>query len=397
LKTAFRLLVAVVALIVALPQGAWADEFKLIPSIALKEGYNDNILYATSNPISSWVTTISPGLTLTDRTEKLDLMLSALVDIVRYTQQSDYNSENQYYKGRLGYTFSPKVNAQVEGGWSRDYTPDRDITTTGIALTNVQRDRTHAGLTGNWVLTERLAAGLNYFFEQDIYDSPQYSNVTGNQVSLGLYYDLGLATKGRFNAGYASYRYSSQDTNSYWGTVGVEYRYHELWTLIVDGGARYASTKYQVTQLQPGPPFFVTVGQTSDVWGGVGKASINYNGEKTTFSLSAGYDLSAGSGLNTATQRTSFVFDIRYRLTYELSAALATGYFLNYAAPGDYGTTSVNEATIFANPSLRYEFTRDMYLEMFYNYATTDYKNSITSAQRNLVFLRFYIQYPLFE
>jgi hypothetical protein len=397
LKTAFRLLVAVVALIVAMPQGARCDEFRIVPSIALKEGYNDNILYATSNPISSWVTTLSPGLTLTNRTEKLDLMLSALVDIVRYTQQSDYNSENQYYKGRLGYTFSPKVSAQAEGGWSRDYTPDRDITTTGVALTNVQRDRTYAGLTGNWVLAERWATNASYFFEQDIYDSPQYSNVTGNQFSLGLNHDLGLATKGRFNAGYASYRYSAQDTNSYWGTVGFEYRYHELWTLIVDGGARLANTKYQVTQLQPLPPFFVTVSQTSDVWGGVGKASLNYNGEKTIFSLSAGYDLSPGSGLNTSTQRTSFVFDIRYRLTYELSAALATGYFLNYAAAGDYGTTSVNEATIFANPSLRYEFTRDMYLEMFYNFATTDYKNTNTSAQRNLVFARFYVQYPLFE
>ena len=66
------------------------------------------------------------------------------------------------------------------------------------------------------------------------------------------------------------------------------------------------------------PPFFlvpVTVDKTSEVWSGVAKASVNYKGEKTTLSLSAGYDLAPSSGLSGATQRTSFVFDIRHRLT----------------------------------------------------------------------------------
>jgi hypothetical protein len=398
MMAAFRLVIAAVLMVVVL--AAMADEFKVIPSLALSEGYNDNILYDTSNPISSWVTTVSPGLMLTNKTEKLDLMLSGLVDIVRYHEESNYNSENQYYKGRLGYTFSPRGSVQAEGGWSRDYQPDRDIYTTGIALNNTQRDRTYAGLTGNWVLTERLSAGVSYFFEQDNYDAPELSDLTGNQFSIGLYHNLGLATKGRFNVGYASYRFSAQDTNSLWGTVGIEHRYHELWTIVADAGGRFARTKYQVTELQFVPPFFlvpVAVDKTSEVWSGVGKVSLNYTGEKTTASLSAGYDLSPASGLNGAAQRTSFVFDIRHRLTYEFSAALSTGYFLNYAAAGDYGTGSIDEATTFVIPSLRYEFTKDMYLEMLYNYATTDYRNSDTSAQRNLVYLRFYIQYPLFE
>jgi hypothetical protein len=400
MMAAVRLVIAALMLVVVLPTGAPADEFKVIPSLALSEGYNDNILYETSNEISSWVTTVSPALTLTNRTEKVDLMLSGLVDIVRYHEESDYNSENQYYKGRLGYTFSPKGSVQAEGGWSRDYQPDRDIYRTGIALNNTQRDRTYAGLTGNYVLTERLSAGASYFFEKDNYDAPDVSDLTGNQFSLGLYHALGLATKGRFNVGYASYRFTAQDTNSAWGTVGVEHRYHELWTVIVDVGGRFARTKYQAQELQFVPPFFlvpVTVDKTSEIWGGLGKASLNYAGEKTTFSLSASYDLAPASGLSGAAQRTSFVFDIRHRLTYEFSAALSTGYFLNYAAAGDYGTGSINEATIFAVPSLRYEFTKDMYLEMLYNYTTTDYKDSNTSAQRNLVFVRFYIQYPLFE
>jgi hypothetical protein len=143
---AVRLVVAAVILGIVLPSGALADEFKVIPSLALREGYNDNILFSTSDPIRSWVTTISPGLELTNRTEKVDLALSARVDVVRYHEESNYNSDDQFYRGRFGYTFTPSVNMQAEGGWSRSYQPDRDVYTTGIVLNNIQRDRTFAGL-----------------------------------------------------------------------------------------------------------------------------------------------------------------------------------------------------------------------------------------------------------
>jgi hypothetical protein len=141
----------------------------------------------------------------------------------------------------------------------------------------------------------------------------------------------------------------------------------------------------------------VTVNQTSDVWSGIAKASLNYKGEKTTFSLSASYDLAPASGLNAAAQRTAFLFDIRQRFLYEFSGALSTGYFLNYAGAGQYGQTSINEATFFVIPSLRYEFTKDLYLDLGYNFTNTEYKDSNTNAYRNLAFVRLYAQYPLFE
>jgi len=96
-------------------------------------------------------------------------------------------------------------------------------------------------------------------------------------------------------------------------------------------------------------------------------------------------------------QRTAFVFDVRHRLTYEFSAALSTGYYLNRASAGQFGADSIDEETFRVSPSLRYAFTKDMFLELLYDYVTTQYKNTDTDASRNLVFLRFYVQYPLFE
>ena len=400
LKSICRLLAAVVLFALVVPSGASSDEFRIVPSLALQEAYNDNIFFTQDNRTKSWIATISPGLALINKTEKLDLGLSALVNVVRYQDESSLNRDDQYYKGRLGYTFNPKVNMQAEAGWSRDYQPDRDIATTGLVLNNIQRDRTYAGLSGNLVLSERLTVGASYFYERDLYDSPTVSDLETNQFSVGLYHALGLATKGRINLGYGGYRYSAQDTNSFWGTVGIEHRFHELWTVIVDVGGRFAQTKYQVQELQFVPPFFlvpVTVDKTSDEWSGVGKASINYKGEKTTCSLSLSYDLAPASGYGGAAQRTAFLFDIRHSLIYEFSGALSTGYFLNYASAGQYGLNSLNEETFFVVPSLRYEFTRDLYLDLGYNFTDTQYKNSNTSANRNLVFVRLFAQYPLFE
>lgn len=383
-----RFLIAVIVLMVILPVAGRADEFKLVPSVALKEEHNDNILFATDSKTKSWITTVSPGLALVNRTEKLDLMLSALVDIARYHDESSFDSESQYYKGRLGYNFGPRTNILADGGWSRDYRPDRDIETTGIILNNTRRDRAYGGLSGNWAVSERWTAGASYFYENDDYKDPEYSDVDGHQAALGLYRQLTSTTRGRINAGYIRYRYDTVDTNGGWATVGIDYRYHELWTVIVDAGARFTRADYQV---------FGAADQTSDDWGGVGKASINYRGEKTSGALSFNYDLAQASGRTGPVERTAFVFFIRHYFTKDLSAAFSTGYYLNKAARGEFGLEEIDEETYRVSPSLRYEFTKDVYLDLLYDYAYTEYKTNNTDADRNLVYLRLYLQYPLFE
>jgi hypothetical protein len=400
MRSAVRLAVAAVALAVLAPSIVPADEFRVVPSLAIKEERNDNILFSTDNKLRSWITTVSPGLELVNRTEKVDLALSGRVDIARYHDEPDYDREDQYYRGRLGYTFGPRTSIQAEGGWSRDYRPDRDVIATGIILGNYRRDRTTGGLSGNWAVTERLAAGMSYFYENDNYDDPTISDMEGHNVSLGFYHALGLVTKGRFNVGYSGYRYTGSDVNGAWSTVGIEHTFHELWTVIADVGGRFTRTEYQATELVFVPPFFlvpVTRDVTSEDWGGVGKLTVNYRGETNNMALSASHDLATASGRNSPVQRTAFIFDIRHRLTYEFSAAFSTGYYINRASAGQFGADSIDEETFRASPSLRYAFTKDMFLELLYDYVATRYKNTGTDADRNLVFLRFFVQYPLFE
>ena len=61
-----------VTLSIILPSGVMA-EFNLIPSLAVREEYNDNIFFSYSDTIDDFITTVSAGLELTERTEQLDL------------------------------------------------------------------------------------------------------------------------------------------------------------------------------------------------------------------------------------------------------------------------------------------------------------------------------------
>ena len=87
MRIAGRLLVLLPVLL--LLTDALADEFKLTPSIAARQEYNDNIFFDTSRPKDSFITRVTPGLELIDRTERLDLRLTgSLTPYVYWTDSS---------------------------------------------------------------------------------------------------------------------------------------------------------------------------------------------------------------------------------------------------------------------------------------------------------------------
>lgn len=422
LKQAFSLFAAVVMLGFA-PTWAVGAEYKIIPSIGLMESYSDNIYLTPDYKVQSWITSATPGLELTGRTEKLDVNLSARGKFDYYMSYDDSalqnyyylsgepvktsspNSISQYYNGMVGYTLTPRFRMTANAGWTTDYGSDRDVLQTGLVMGNYQRDRLATGLSGTWNITEKLTMGAGYSFAQDDYHSDGMSNLTTHQANLWLYYTLGPQTKARLNGGYGHYYFSDynyynivtkdfipiseRNTDSYWSTVGIEYQYHELWKITADAGGQYARSTYPAS----------VSSETPSNWGGVVKTALEYNDEKNRLVLAFNYDVapassSMGSG---PVQRTAFMFDAKRRLLYELSALLSTGYYLNRATATSSGTvlgTEVNVETFRISPALRYDFTKDVYLDLAYEYINLHDKCLGTTADRNLVMLKLYVQWP---
>jgi hypothetical protein len=399
-----------VGLMPGMAREAIGDEFKLTPSLAVKEEYNDNILYTQTNTRKDFISTISPGLSLTDRTERMDIYLSGRLDHRLYSSHNDLNATDQYYESTGKYALTPKLNLSGKALYSRDSRPDSDLETTGLSLlTNVTRNRQNYAISSDYLLSEKTMATFSYDYLNDTYDAVLYNDLESHTFNLGFVRDMSNileSTKARMNMGYAKYNMPGINIDNYEATIGIDRAFNEKWNLLFDGGARYTISETRFTTLelvQPLPPlpFFslVPVEKTerNRGWGMVGQLALTYKGERDSGNLSVVHDISPASGHSGSTERTSFAFYVSRRFSYELYGTLSGGYYINKSKTGEYSTQKIDENMMRISPGIRYEFDKDKAIEASYTYNKTKYNVRNTEAQRNTFFVRYRIQHHLFE
>ena len=99
------------------------------------------------------------------------------------------------------------------------------------------------------------------------------------------------------------------------------------------------------------------------------------------------------SGRSGATERSAFVLGMNLRLTYEFRVAFNAGYFINKSQSGQYSVQTIDEATLWANPSLVYDYSKDVSISFSYTYNRTHYNTDNTNAERNVFQIRYRIQH----
>jgi hypothetical protein len=395
-------------MVMGIAADANADEFKLTPLLAVEEEYNDNILYSPSDAQKDFITTLSPGIALTDRTERMDLALSGRIDQRLYSSNGGLNATDQYYEGNGKYTFTQRLNLSGKALYSQDSRLDRDFETTGLPLTNVKRKRQNYTFSGDYLLSEKTMTAFSYDYLNDTYDSLSYTDLEAHTFNLGLVHDLRYfweSTRARMNVGYAKYNIPDMKMNNYEATIGIEHAFHEKWSLLFDGGGRYTKSQFKVMEYEFVPilpPFIYEIKpvervEKSSGWGVVGQLTLTYKGERDSGSISAVHDIQPASGRSGSTERTSFVFDVSRRFTYELYGTLWAGYYINKSTAGKFSTQNIDENTIGVTPGIRYEFDKDKSLEASYTYNRTKYNVSGVEASRNIFQVRLRMQHHLFE
>lgn len=398
-------LLAMAPVLLLVTGAAMADEFKLTPSVAARQEYNDNIFFDTSKPKDSFITRVTPGLELIDRTERLDLRLAGSLTPYVYWDDSDLNSVDQEYSGRAAYLLTPRLRVGVEAGVRVDHQPDRDILTTGIAYGDSRRIQQRYGGNAGYDFTERTSGSVGYVYTRDDWrsNSPDVQDDHSNAVTLGLSRDLAAAkgvTVGLVNAGYARYTYETSKTDYWFGTVGMKHRLTEIFNVSADVGGRYTHSEFDVQRLVFVPPIFLTAvtEQESDSgWGEIAHGAVAYAGERTHASLDASYDVAPLSGSSGVVQRTALTFDGGHLLTEKLRLGLFTGVFRNKSGENQFSGQKTDEVSFAVIPSLRWEFYRDVTLEVGYNFTYVDYRADDNAASRNLGYIQIAYGLPLLE
>lgn len=398
-------LIAMLPLLLAMTEAS-ADEFKLTPSIAVRQEYNDNIFFDTSRERDSYVTRVIPGLELIERTERLDLRLAGAVTPYYYWDEDDLNSVDQEYSGKASYALTPRLSAGAEAAVRVDHQPDRDIRTTGVAYTDNRRIQQRYGGNLSYRLTELTSADVGYRYSREDWRDAEEEGLEeydSHSVNLGLSRDLGAArgvTVGLVNVGYARYSYDTSETDYWFGTVGVKHRLTEVFTVTVDGGARYSRSEFDVQRLAIVPPGFLTIvteEENDSGWGAVGHAGLGYAGEKTHASIDGSHDVVPLSGSSGVVQRSALTVNVGHLLTEKLRLGIFAGGFRNRSDENEFSGQKIDEVSFTVNPSLRWEVYRDVTLEAGYSFTCVDYRDDETAASQNLAYIQIAYGLPLLE
>jgi predicted porin len=382
---------------------ASAGEFLLVPSLSAKQEYNDNIYLSpyTMRSEHDFITTLSPQVEMKRKTERLEFSLLGRIDQRNYASNTDLNATDQTYRGSLRYMLTPRLGFTGRGGYLRDSAPDRDILTSGLVMSTSTRNRTTAGFTGDYAISEKTALNLNYDYVKDTWDSIRRSDMETNAVNLGLIHDISAffrETKARANFGFSHYIFTGMSVDNYLGTIGFITQLNKLWSLTIDGGARYTYSQFNVQTINPLTLLVKMQEQSTYGTAATGQIALSYKGEKTNADFTLSRDLQPAYGRIGTLERTAFTMTVTRRLTYELSGLLSAYYFKNKSSDNDLlAVTQTDSETFNISPGLRYEFTKDVNVESTYTYTRVKDNAANTEADRSLVMIRLNMQHKFFE
>lgn len=426
------ILLLLLFILIFLPEWGVADDLKLISSAAVKEEYNDNIFFDDSNEEEDFVTTFSPGLRLTSRTERFSTRLSARFDGIIYSDNSKLNAIDQDYKADMDYQITDKTDVTADAGYKKDSRNDRDIevvdggSATGLVQEDSTRIRRTCGFSSNTMLNEITALSSSYSFTRDDFEDREENDIRMHIINMGFSRNLNFIdeiTVGRLNLGYAKYDYLDSETirpvllysfipgrqyysdgtdiDSYSATIGVSRNISEAFSILADFGGRYTKSKYRTRQLiKVGDIVWSDSGNIKDRNSGSGfiaQITAAYTGELTDSSLNFYHDVRSSSGRSGATERTSMEFELSRRLTYELRGSLFVKYYLNKADDGEFSSKGIDEKTFSIRPAVRYDFTKALFVEAAYYFISVKDDEDNTDKKRNQFFIKVSMDYPLFE
>lgn len=315
---------------------AGGGERKWIPSIGLREEFNDNIFLSASDEVDDFITTLSLGLTFKERNERVNAEISGKLGILRYADNNELNAVDQDYFGRLRYQITPRLGMNANGGYIKDHRPDRDILTTGLVQNSEPRKKYMANISGNYLTGETTASALTYQFERSDYQDREFSDSKIHSFNFGHTWNMSRFFKetiGRMNLGFARGEFETSKVKSFSGTAGAQWAYSELWSMVFNLGVRYTRTEF--LELDISNPFNPIIRESeTEKWSGVGNAGIVYDGEFTSGNINFSHDVQEAGGRGGTAKRTALTCGLRRRFTEKFSGTFFAGYFLNKTDSG---------------------------------------------------------------
>jgi opacity protein-like surface antigen len=349
------------------------------------------VFFAPRDEEDDFITTVSPGLELVNRTERLDLGVQGRFNWLKYEENDDLTTWNWLFDGNLRYRVTQRMTISADAIYEKDSRPDRDISDTGLILNTSDRESHRYGAGAEYEWSQITRSDVAYSYQQANYDDPQLTDAQWHDVDLGVTHDLNYVIprlNGRATLGYEHYDFDGSRMENCRGSVGIIYELTHLLSLTADIGARYSTPDFEAG---------ATRADDDDTWGPLGQLRLSYEGRYDAASLWVYRDVRVAGGRAGLAESTAIIADASHRFTSELSLYVVTGYYWNQADEGELANRDLDEETFRVSPGLRYDITEHVSIEVSYTFDYVKNKEADTEAHRNLVFAWLRIHYPLLD
>lgn len=381
--------VPLLLLLTIVPAPLLAEELKLTSGLAVNGEYNDNIFMATGGKQSDFITTVTPSLEISSRTERRDASASGGFNWLTYAHHSESDSVDFFGQGALGYQFDPRLALSLAAGYTRNSRLDQLDPVTHVAVKTGSGTQSYkAG--ASYSLTEKSKVSLGYSYAQEDFDSATFLSTREHQGSAGFSYTLAPETSLEPAFSFDTQQTDISQVDNYSVSVGLKKRFRELWSLSMNGGGRYTRSS------------FSAAGTTkSSNWGWIAGLAFNYSGEKLSGTVSFNHDIALVPGGTGSTERTGGSATVGDQFTRALYGNAGVGYYYNYSAPDQYSLQGINEKTLEVTCLLRYDLTyalklnamNNLALEASYGYYNVDYGQNVGVANKNIFMLRLVMRH----
>ncbi len=365
--------------------GQWYDE----PTVSVRLGYDDNVRFTEKNEESSFSQKLSAGTGLGYRTEVTDVKAKVRLDLIRYSQESDLDTDDQYLdlnaKHRSGLNLFG-----LDGKFIRDTSRTSELETTGRVRKSKRR---HSGfLTPSWLRTldERNSLQLAYTYNKVIYDDSDQTGLLdyrSHAARGSLFHVLDELTQLSATLTYTHYKV--RDTNSKANDYGIQVGASRAFSETLDASLAVGG---RATTSEARNEFGNRVSDTN--YGFLLNASLEKRFERTTLKGRALRELRP-TGSGRLIDSRSVGVDLRHRLSERLTFFLDTVVFRNETNNNSFNRDNDEQRTYLSvQPRLRWRLTRWWDIVGSYRYRYQKYDERSDSADSNAFFVYVTYNWP---
>jgi hypothetical protein len=423
--------VVVAALLTTLPlfPGPIAGDWRIVPGIALKQEYTDNVFFDSDGAVRDWITTASPTVDIGRTTETTSAQLTARLDTIGYAENSGLNRQNHNLGAQLASHLSERLSLTAAAVYGIDSTPERDFDITGLLLGNNERRRQSYSGGASYTLSPLTTGSFNVNYGEDDFDDPDSFDTGSWGVGLGFSRRLDAwlpLTTGRLSLRHGQTDYVNQRavvTSDFFGigtvrtdtdqdvhsestsaAIGFDRQWTERMSISLELGTNFSSTTETVSQVQrhsvltflDRPP--TTLSSTSRRWAALGNATATLTlSPYQTATASVSHDIVPSSGTAGDTTRTGITLGLTHRFTDRLSASIDTGVTFNQTQAERLGADETDQISFRLQPRLRYEWRPHWHFEAGYNYYNNRDRQASTTAERNSLYLTINWRHDIFD